>query len=66
MLPLLFLGPHASGRDIDVYLRPLVEELKDLWHEGVETFCDAPNPGGPLTTRQPAENLCVSYHETLT
>ena len=26
--------------------------------------CDAPNPGCPLTTRQPAENLFVSYHET--
>ena len=31
MLSLLILGPHALGKDIDVYLRPLVEEyLKDL------------------------------------
>ena len=29
-------------------------------------LCDAPNPGCPLTTRQPAENLEVSYHETHT
>ena len=29
-------------------------------------YCDAPKPGCPLTTRQPAENLCVSYHETHT
>ena len=29
-------------------------------------FCDAPKPGCPLTTRQPAENLYVSYHETHT
>ena len=28
--------------------------------------CDAPNPGGLLTTRQPAKNLYVSYHETHT
>ena len=28
--------------------------------------CDAPNPGGPLTTRQPAEFLYVSYRETHT
>ena len=28
--------------------------------------CDAPNPGCPLTTRQPAENLQVSYYETHT
>ena len=27
--------------------------------------CDAPNPGGPLTTHQPAET-CVSCHETHT
>ena len=29
-------------------------------------ICDAPNPGCPLTTRQPAENLYVSYRETHT
>ena len=40
----------------------------------IETFdgtkdpidCDAPKPGCPLTTRQPAENLYVSYYETHT
>ena len=29
-------------------------------------LCDAPNPGCPLTTSQPTENLYVSYHETHT
>ena len=29
-------------------------------------LCDAPKPGGPLTTRQPAENLYISDHETHT
>ena len=35
---------------------------------GIEVIiiCDAPNPGCPLTTRQPAENLYVLYHETHT
>ena len=28
--------------------------------------CDAPKPESPLTTRQPAENLYVSYYETYT
>ena len=28
--------------------------------------CDTPNPGCPLTTRQPAEYLFVSYRETHT
>ncbi|KAI5343116.1 hypothetical protein L3X38_010992 [Prunus dulcis] len=26
------------GRSIDVYLRPLVDELKDLWTKGVRTY----------------------------
>ena len=29
-------------------------------------ICDAPNPGCPLTTRQPAEILYVSCYETYT
>ena len=37
-LSLLIPGPQALGKDIDVYLRPLIEELKELWHEGVQTF----------------------------
>ena len=31
MMSLLILGPKAPGKDIVVYLRPLVEELKELW-----------------------------------
>ena len=31
-----------------------------------DSKCDAPNPGGPLTIHQPAENLYVSYHKTHT
>ena len=26
------------GNDIDIYLQPLIQELKELWHDGVETF----------------------------
>ncbi|KAK1416898.1 hypothetical protein QVD17_26017 [Tagetes erecta] len=38
MLTLLIPGPKSPGKDIDVYLKPLVDELKDLWHEdGVQT-----------------------------
>ncbi|XP_026420666.1 uncharacterized protein LOC113316735 [Papaver somniferum] len=32
------LGPRAPGKDIDVYLQPLIEELKELWNDGVMTF----------------------------
>ena len=38
MLSLLIPGPTSPGNDIDVYLQPLVQELKELWDVGVETF----------------------------
>ena len=31
MMPVLIQGPKQPGNDIDVYLRPLVEELLQLW-----------------------------------
>jgi hypothetical protein len=31
MMPMLIQGPKQLGNDIDVYLRPLVEELLLLW-----------------------------------
>nr|GEX35936.1 hypothetical protein [Tanacetum cinerariifolium] len=30
MLTLLIPGPKSLGKDIDVYLRPLIDDLKDL------------------------------------
>ena len=38
MMSLLIPGPKAPRKDIDVYLRPLVEELKELWDVGVQTY----------------------------
>ncbi|XP_042472164.1 uncharacterized protein LOC122054799 [Zingiber officinale] len=38
MLTLLIPGPKQPGNDIDVYLEPLVEDLKELWGIGVETY----------------------------
>ncbi|KAL9660658.1 hypothetical protein QQ045_025475 [Rhodiola kirilowii] len=38
MLSLLISGPRQPGNDIDVYLAPLIEDLKLLWNEGVRTF----------------------------
>ena len=37
MLTLLIPGPKSPGKDMDVFLRPLVDELKDLWVNGVDT-----------------------------
>ncbi|XP_021723534.1 uncharacterized protein LOC110690931 isoform X1 [Chenopodium quinoa] len=38
MLSLLIDGPHSPGMDLDVYLQPLIKELKELWEVGAETF----------------------------
>ncbi|XP_042432650.1 uncharacterized protein LOC122019228 [Zingiber officinale] len=38
MLTLLIPGPKQPGNDIDVYLEPLIEDLKELWEIGVETY----------------------------
>ena len=39
MMPMLIQGPKQPGNDIDVYLRPLVEELLQLWtDEGVRVW----------------------------
>ena len=35
---MLILGPKSPGNNIDVYLQPLIDELKDLWLQGVETW----------------------------
>nr|GEU53727.1 hypothetical protein [Tanacetum cinerariifolium] len=39
MLTLLIPGPKSTGKNIDVYLRPLIEDLKVLWDKkGVENI----------------------------
>ena len=38
ILTMLISGPRQPGNDIDVYLAPLIEDLKMLWEEGVECF----------------------------
>ncbi|XP_019164339.1 PREDICTED: uncharacterized protein LOC109160506 [Ipomoea nil] len=38
MLSLLISGSKQPGNDIDVYLAPLIEDLKMLWNEGVPVY----------------------------
>ncbi|XP_010431497.1 PREDICTED: uncharacterized protein LOC104715823 [Camelina sativa] len=38
MLTLLIPGPTAPSNNIDVYLAPLIDDLKDLWHEGILVY----------------------------
>ena len=35
---MLIPGPRSPGMNIDVYLRPLISELKELWENGVQTW----------------------------
>lgn len=38
MLSLLIFGPQQSRNDIDVYLAPLIEDLRTLWDVRVEAY----------------------------
>jgi hypothetical protein len=38
MMPLLIQGPKQPGNDIDVYLKPLVDDLLVLWNDGVRVW----------------------------
>jgi hypothetical protein len=37
---MLIPGPKFPGVNIDVYLQPLIDKLKELWVDGVETWDD--------------------------
>ncbi|XP_062005957.1 uncharacterized protein LOC133723145 [Rosa rugosa] len=39
MLTLLISGPKQPGNDIDVYLKPLIDDLKELW-DGIDGVYD--------------------------
>ncbi|CAL1355052.1 unnamed protein product [Linum trigynum] len=38
LLTLLIPGPKSPGSNIDVYLRPFIDDLKSLWSEGMMTY----------------------------
>ncbi|XP_020262530.1 uncharacterized protein LOC109838504 [Asparagus officinalis] len=38
MLSLLIPGPQSPGNNIDVYLQPLIDDLKELWEVGLLTY----------------------------
>jgi hypothetical protein len=38
ILSLIILGRTTPRNDINVYLRPLVDDLHELWNEGVTTY----------------------------
>ena len=38
MISLLIPSPKSPKRDMDIFLRPIVDELKHLWTEGVDVY----------------------------
>ena len=38
MLSMMISGPKQPGNDINIYLSPLIEDLKLMWDQGVELF----------------------------
>ena len=38
MMALLIPGKNSPGNDIDVYLQPLIDELKELWEISIDTY----------------------------
>ncbi|WMV26375.1 hypothetical protein MTR67_019760 [Solanum verrucosum] len=38
ILSMIIPGKKMPGNDIDVYLQPLIQELRELWYDGVQTF----------------------------
>nr|XP_017228874.1 PREDICTED: uncharacterized protein LOC108204092 [Daucus carota subsp. sativus] len=41
MLTILVSGPHEPGNNIDVYLQPMIDDVKKLWEEGERNVYDA-------------------------
>jgi len=38
MFSMMIAGPKQSGNDIDVYLSPLIEDLRKLWVDRVDVY----------------------------
>ena len=38
ILSMLISYPKGLGDEIDTYLQPLIEEFKELWEVGIETY----------------------------
>ena len=38
MLCMMIVDPRKLGNDIDVYLTPLIEDLRKLWEDEVDVF----------------------------
>ena len=41
MLTILVSGPHEPGNNLDIYLQPMIDDLKKLWEDGEPNVYDA-------------------------
>ncbi|GJY72025.1 hypothetical protein Tco_0475728, partial [Tanacetum coccineum] len=57
ILSVLIDGPKAPGDKIDVYLQPLIDELKDLWRDGVSTYDASSKSSGLLDQLKDVETV---------
>ena len=67
--PMFFKAINYEGETKDKHFIAdlFINTIQDIGPQKVvQVICDAPNSGCPLTTRQPVENLYVSYYETHT
>ena len=51
ILSTLISGPNSPGNNIDVYMQPLIAELKELWDVGIETYDALTNQNFKLRAR---------------
>jgi hypothetical protein len=58
---MLIPGPKSPGQNIDVYLLPLIDELYDLWINGIETW-DAKEKKNSSCMRSFYGQLMTSLH----
>ena len=35
---LLISGPRSAGKEIDIYLQPLIDEFNGLWMDGIQMY----------------------------
>ena len=55
-----------SDISTDISSKYWISDIGQYRHDFTNQKCDVPKPEGPVTTRQPIENFCVSYYETHT
>ncbi|XP_028196670.1 uncharacterized protein LOC114381608 [Glycine soja] len=62
MLSMMIAGPRQPGNDIDVYLRPLIDDLRKFWDEGVDNTSFRQLKHGKKTVYTRHRRFLKQYH----